>query len=225
MDKLAELYRIRFTEGDRARKDAIWRVLCEAFFQRYVAADATVLDIACGYGEFSRHIRAGRKLAVDLNAEAAAFLPEGVQFWLTSAAELPIESNSVDVCFSSNFFEHLPSKEALDRVLAEALRVLKPGGRYIAMQPNLRYAPGEYWDYYDHVLPLTHLSCSEAFAKAGFQVAELIDRFVPFSTASRLPQRPWMVRCYLAFRPAWRLLGRQFVIVGRKPEEASPAQK
>jgi len=26
------------------------------------------------------------------------------------------------------------------------------------------------------------------------------------------------VRAYLAFPPAWRLLGRQFVIVGRKPE-------
>jgi len=224
MDKLGELYRIRFTEADRARKDEIWRVLCERFFQRYVAPDATVLDIACGYGEFSRYIRAGRKLAVDLNPDAAGFLPEGVQFWQTSAAELPIESDSVDVCFSSNFFEHLPSKEVLDRVLAEALRVLKPGGRYVAMQPNLRYAPGEYWDYYDHVLPLTHLSCSEAFAKAGFRVDELIDRFVPFSTASRLPQRPWMVRWYLACRPSWRLLGRQFVIVGEKPRATSPVR-
>jgi SAM-dependent methyltransferase len=122
---------------------------------------------------------------------------------------------------AATFFEHLPSKEVLDRVLGETLRVLKPGGRYVAMQPNLRYAPGEYWDYYDHVLPLTDRSCFEAFAKAGYRVEELIDRFVPFSTSSKLPQAPWLVRAYLAFPPAWRLLGRQFVIVGRKPALAS----
>jgi len=218
MDDLEKLYRIRFTDADRAKKDQVWRVLCEHFFQGYVLPTDTLLEIGCGYGEFSRHIRAGRKIAIDLNPAAAECLPPDVEFHLASAANLaPIASASVDVCFSSNFFEHLPSKQVLDRVLAETLRVLKPGGRYVAMQPNLRYAPGEYWDYYDHVLPLTHLSCYEAFAKAGYEVTELIDRFVPFSTSSRLPQSPWLVRCYLAFRPAWRVLGRQFVIVGRKP--------
>jgi len=218
MDDLAALYRARFSEADRARKDAIWKVLCEDFFQRYVPPGSTVLDIASGYGEFVRHIRADRKIAIDLNPEAMDFLPEGAEFHLRSADDLScLETDSVDVCFSSNFFEHLPSKNVLDRVLSEALRVLKPGGLYVAMQPNLRYAPGEYWDYYDHVLPLTHLSCREAYAKAGYEVCELIDRFIPFSTASRLPQHPLLVRLYLACRPAWRILGRQFVIVARKP--------
>lgn len=218
MDDLASLYRIRFSEADRVRKEAIWRVLCERFFQRYVRPTDTVLEIACGYGEFIRHIRAGRKIAIDLNPDAASHLPPEVEFHLADATDLSrFEPASVDVCFSSNFFEHLPSKSALDQVLAAARRVLKPGGLYVAMQPNLRYAPGEYWDYYDHILPLTHRSCREAFLKAGFQVPELIDRFVPFSTASRLPQQPWLVRLYLACPPVWRLLGRQFLIVGRKP--------
>ena len=218
MDDLAALYRARFSEADRARKDAIWKVLCENFFQRYVPPGSTVLDLASGYGEFVRHIRADRKIAIDLNPEAREFLPDGAEFHLRSADDLScLVTGSIDVCFSSNFFEHLPSKSVLDRVLTEALRVLKPGGLYVAMQPNLRYAPGEYWDYYDHVLPLTHLSCREAYAKAGYEVCELIDRFIPFSTASRLPQHPLLVRLYLACRPVWRVLGRQFVIVARKP--------
>jgi SAM-dependent methyltransferase len=218
VDDLERLYAIRFSDADRARKDGVWSVLCSRFFQRYVPADATVLELGSGYGEFSRHIRARRKIAVDVNPGAGACLPPDVEFHSSTAEDLSaVMSQSVDVCFSSNLFEHLPSKDALDRVLLEARRVLKPGGRYVALQPNLRYAPGEYWDYYDHVLPLTHLSCSEAFAKAGFEVLEVIDRFVPFSTRSRLPQSPWLVRLYLAFPLAWRVLGRQFLIVARKP--------
>jgi SAM-dependent methyltransferase len=184
-----------------------------------VPADATVLELGSGYGEFSRHIRARRKIAVDVNPGAGACLPPDVEFHPGTAEHLSaVASQSVDLCFSSNFFEHLPSKDALDRVLLEAKRVLKPGGRYVALQPNLRYAPGEYWDYYDHVLPLTHLSCSEAFAKAGFEVLEVVDRFLPFSTRSRLPQSPWLVRLYLALPLVWRILGRQFLIIARKPE-------
>jgi len=84
------------------------------------------------------------------------------------------------------------------------------------MQPNIHYAADKYWDYYDHILPLSHLSCKEAFEKAGFFVETVIPKFVPFSTSSRLPQWPILVKLYLMFPPVWKLLGRQFVIVARK---------
>ena len=32
MQEIKELYEIRFSEVDRAKKDAVWRVLCESFF-------------------------------------------------------------------------------------------------------------------------------------------------------------------------------------------------
>jgi SAM-dependent methyltransferase len=215
---LQALYRARFSDADRMRKDLVWEVLCKRFFQKYVAPTGTVMEIACGYGEFIRHIVSSRKIAIDLNPEAKDFLPPEVEFHLGSASRLGmIADASVDTCFSSNFFEHLPSKEVMDEVLAEVLRVLRPGGLYMVMQPNIRYEPGRYWDYYDHILPLSHLSCREAFAKAGYEVVELIDRFVPFSTDSRLPQHPMLVRLYLKCRPIWKLMGGQFVLVGRKP--------
>ncbi len=217
MEDIAKLYRVRFSDQDRKKKDLIWKVLCEDFFQQYIPETSSVLEIACGYGEFIRHIKAARKIAIDLNRDSKDLLPQEVEFHFASATDLSmLQDASVDVCFSSNFFEHLPSKELMDAVLAEALRVLKPGGLYVAMQPNLRYEPGRYWDYYDHVLPLTHRSCNEAFAKAGYEVVELIDRFIPFSTDSTLPQHPLLVRAYLGMRPLWKLLGGQFVIVARK---------
>ncbi len=218
MKRVDVLYRHRFSPEQRRARDRIWEVLCRRFFQHYVGEGETTLDLGCGYGEFSRFVRARRRVAVDVNPDAGPMLPPEVEFHRADARRLDFLSDgSVDVCFTSNFFEHLPAKADLDAVLGEVLRVLRQGGRLVALQPNIRYAPGEYWDFYDHHLPLSHLSCAEAFAIAGFEVEDLIDRFLPFTTCSPLPKHPLLVRLYLSVRPAWRVLGRQFLIVGRKP--------
>jgi SAM-dependent methyltransferase len=219
MERLDVLYGHRFSEEDRRKRRQIWKVLCENFFQRYVRQTDTVLELACGFGEFISNIRAARKIALDLNPDSARLLPADVEFHLKDAKKLDgIADGEVDVCFVSNFFEHLKTKDEMDELLAQVHRVLRPAGRLVALQPNIKYAPGDYWDFYDHHLPLSHRSCAEAFLKAGFEVEELIDRFLPFTTLSPLPKHPFFVRWYLRLRPAWRFLGRQFLIVGRKPQ-------
>jgi ubiquinone/menaquinone biosynthesis C-methylase UbiE len=218
MGDLDRLYRVRFSAAEREAKDRIWKALCEGYFQRFIPADAVVLDLACGFGEFSRHIRAARRIAVDLNENVASLLPANVEFHSSPADRLDaLGDETVDVCFTSNFFEHLPDKPAMDSVLREVRRVLRPGGLFVAMQPNIRYAGGAYWDYYDHVLPLSHLSAREGFEKNGFVIERLVPRFMPLSTKSAFPQHPVLVRLYLRLPWVWRLLGKQFVIAGRKP--------
>jgi SAM-dependent methyltransferase len=218
MKNIEGLYRYRFSDKDRKTKEGVWRVLCEYFFQQYVKESDTVLDLACGFGEFIRFIKARRKIAVDINPDVESLLPQEIEFHLTQAIQIDfIPSGIVDVCFVSNFFEHLPSKKVLDDVLVEIFRVLRPGGVLIALQPNIKYAPRDYWDYYDHHIPLSHLSCAEAFVKSGFEVIELLRRFLPFTTGAAIPKHPLLVWLYLRVRPAWWLLGRQFLIVGRKP--------
>lgn len=217
MERLDLLYRNRFSDEDRRLRQGIWRVLCQSFFQRYVRNTDTVLELACGFGEFISNIKAARKIAYDLNPEVARLLPPDVEFHGKNAKSLEdLAEGEVDVCFVSNFFEHLKSKDEMDEVLQGIHRVLKAGGLLIALQPNIKYAAGDYWDFYDHHLPLSHRSCAEAFLKAGFQVEELVGRFLPFTTLSPLPKHPFFVRLYLAVRPAWHLLGRQFLIVGRR---------
>lgn len=217
MEKLDKLYEIRFSKDERAAKDAIWSVLCRDYFQQFVAESDTVLDIACGYGEFIRHIKAKHKLAADLNGAVAAELPSDVKFFCSRADQLSeIASGSVDVCFVSNFFEHLEDKRAMDAVLREIHRVLRPAGRFVCMQPNIRYSGGQYWDFYDHVLPLSHLSMAEALEKSGFELQQVVPRFVPFTTKSAYPKHPIFVRLYLHLRFLWPLLGGQFVIVASK---------
>jgi ubiquinone/menaquinone biosynthesis C-methylase UbiE len=218
MTDVEALYDHRFSDAERARKDRLWEVLCERFLQRYVRAEDTVLDLACGLGEFSRHIRAARRIAVDLNASARRLLPDVVEFHAGPAHDLSfLPDGTVDLAFSSNFLEHLPDKAAIDAVLRDVRRVLKPGGRYVVIQPNVRYAYREYWDFYDHHTPLSHLSCGEAFALAGFEVEQVIARFLPFTTKTRVPSHPALLRLYLALPPLWRLFGKQFLLVGRKP--------
>lgn len=218
-DNLKKLYEVRFSDAERASKERVWRVLCKHYFQRFVRPSDTVLDIACGQGEFIRFIKAGRKIAVDVNGAVGAQLPADVNFICASADHMRgVADSSVDVCFASNFFEHLEGKSAMDAVLREAWRVLKPNGLFVNMQPNIRYAAARYWDFYDHLMPLSHLSAAEGFAKQGFSVETLIPRFVPFSTKSVLPQHPILVRAYLALPFVWKLMGGQFLLVARKAE-------
>ena len=87
----------------------------------------------------------------------------------------------------------------------------------MAMGPNIRFVGGAYWDFVDHHLPLTDRTLIEACDSQGFEIAEVIPRFLPYTTRSRLPQSPWIVRLYLACRPAWRLFGAQTWFVARKP--------
>jgi SAM-dependent methyltransferase len=215
---LSRLYNARFPESELQRKNAIWRVICNGFLQRFIAPTDTVIDIACGYGEFLNNINAGKKIAVDLNAEAKRYLDAGIEFHQLHATEFAaIVASRADVVFTSNFLEHLPDKRALELFLDQVLLALKPKGTYLVLGPNLRYLPGKYWDFYDHHLGLTHLSLIEVLQMKGFRIETCIPRFLPFTTQGALPTHPFLVWVYLRLPAIWKILGKQFFIVARKP--------
>jgi len=126
------------------------------------------------------------------------------------------KKGGVDVVFTSNFLEHLPNKKTLDSFLDEVKAVLKPSGKYIILGPNLRYLPGEYWDFYDHHLGLTHLSLSEALKLKGFEIEVCIDRFLPYTTQGSSLTHPFFIWLYLRLPLAWKIFGKQFFIIARK---------
>lgn len=217
-DELSSLYRIRFPQKELQRKNEIWKVLTRDFLQKWVAAEDRVIDVACGYGEFINNIQAANRVAVDLNPDTRFKLDRDVDFHHESATQLSsIGKESANVVFTSNFLEHLPDKKTLDVFLEQVLETLKPGGRYLVLGPNLRYVPGQYWDFYDHHLGLTHLSLAEALGLAGFEIELNIPRFLPYTTHGKLPTHPRLVQLYLRCPWAWPLLGKQFFLVARKP--------
>lgn len=155
---------------------------------------------------------------MDLNPDAVKYLADDVTF-IKQDCSLPwqLPDNSVDVVFTSNFFEHLPSKALLSDTLAQARRCLRPGGCIIALGPNARYVGGAYWDFWDHHLALTEQSLREILEIHGFRVSEAIRKFLPYTMINKRPLPVLFVSLYLMFRPAWRIMGKQFLIVATKP--------
>ncbi|MEQ1940429.1 class I SAM-dependent methyltransferase [Mesorhizobium sp. CN5-321] len=217
MTDLSKIYQSRFANTGLEKRNAVWQVLCRSFFSRYVRPTDTILDLACGYGEFINNIEAANKIGVDLNPDAPTHLAGDVTFHLSAADNLSdIADSSVETVFTSNFLEHLPDKKTCDRVFAEILRVLRPGGTFLILGPNIHYAYKEYWDYYDHYLPLSHLSLAEGLGIAGFNVKEVIPQFLPYTMNNSTPTHPFLISLYLRFPPAWRVMGKQFFVVGEK---------
>ena len=213
---LDSVYGRRFTEDDVARKDAVWAEVAR-YLQRYINATGAVLDIACDRGDFIRNIRARDKWATDIR-DVSAFLPSDVRFvqaeGLSLSSALP--TGHFDAVFMSNYLEHLPSSDSVVGQLRVGHELLKRGGRLIVLQPNIRLVGGAYWDFIDHKVALTEKSLVEAAEIAGFRTEKLITRFLPYTTKSRIPKSPRLVRAYLAFPPAWLLLGKQSLYVGSR---------
>jgi SAM-dependent methyltransferase len=220
-EELERIYRLRF-DDQLALRTRIWGVLAPRFFQRWVQPDATVLDLGCGYGEFINSISARRKLAMDLNTGAIRHLRPPVEFLHQDCSvEWPLAPGTVDVVFSSNFLEHLPSKAHVERTLEHARRALRPGGRLILMGPNIRLLAGAYWDFWDHHVAISDLSLVEALRNRGFDIERSWARFLPYTMAGRGRRRLSArlleigLRVYLSVPVLWRLFGRQFLVIAK----------
>ena len=175
--------------------------------------DGSVLDLACGYGEFINNIDVKTKFAVDLNPDSVTRLSKDVHFACAAADHLPLLDNHlVDRVFTSNFLEHLADKKTCNEVLREVRRVLKPAGHFIVMGPNIRYLYDKYWDFYDHYLPLSHLSLAEGLRAQGFEIVEVVDRFLPYTMQSSLPTSDFLINLYLAIPALWKMFGKQFLV-------------
>jgi 2-polyprenyl-3-methyl-5-hydroxy-6-metoxy-1,4-benzoquinol methylase len=112
-----------------------------------------ILEIGCGRGAnaIPCALQGADVRGQDLNPEAVAKMNEHfAHFGLPGearqgdAARLQFDANSFDVVLSSDFHEHLTSPQQL-AVLAEAHRVLRPGGKLVLKTPNLTYLRTSLW--------------------------------------------------------------------------------
>lgn len=215
-NNLQKEYQQRFQGADLYR-DSVWKILCSEFFSRYISPDSTLLDLGAGWGEFSRNISAEKKYAMDLNPDCGKRVAgHSIFLHQDCSTTWPIDDDGLDVVFTSNFLEHLPSKNIVDKTLGEAFRCLKSGGKMICLGPNIKYVPGAYWDYWDHFIPITEQSMAEALFLKGFKVVEQIDRFLPYTMSADKKPPLIAVSLYLKLPFTWRFFGKQFLIVAEK---------
>jgi SAM-dependent methyltransferase len=214
--ELEKIYSNRFDEHV-AYRNQVWRVLTSQYFSRFIKGDARVLDLGCGYGEFINNIQCSEKLAMDMNPAVPSRLQPGVRFLQQDCSLLwDLPDLYLDAVFTSNFFEHLPSKAALSDTLAQAFRCLKNDGLLIAIGPNVRLVGGAYWDFWDHHLPLSNETLAEALRLFGFQIVSSLPRFLPYTMVNRRPVPMALVSLYLKLPLLWRFFGKQFLVIGRK---------
>jgi len=122
----------------RRRADRRSRVFVE---QAGLGPGRRALELGCGTGVFLERVaRSGARLAgidlsPDLLARGAARLAGVANVTLTrgNAEQMPYPDASVDAVYGSSILHHLD----LDAALAEAFRVLRPGGRAVFAEPNI----------------------------------------------------------------------------------------
>jgi SAM-dependent methyltransferase len=115
----------------------------EPFIARYAdfasARGRRVLEIGCGLGtDLIRFARAGADVtAVDLTPRSIELVGRRLELEgfsgdlrVADAERLPFEDGSFDVVYSWGVLHHTPDTP---RAVAEAVRVLKPGGRLVLM--------------------------------------------------------------------------------------------
>lgn len=213
---LDALYTGRFDAVAERRKDVTWKEICR-HLQRYVPETASVLDVGCDRGYFIRHIRARERWATDARDMRAALGPEIAFVRADAAARLSeLVPRRFDRVFLSNVLEHLRDPEEVVSLLSACRELLEDEGRVIVLQPNARLVGGAYWDFLDHRVPLTERSLDEAARLAGLRAVKVVTRFLPYTTKTRIPAHPLLVRAYLACPPAWLLLGKQTLYIAAR---------
>lgn len=211
------LYIVRFSKEEIKAKQKMWKILCEDFFQKFIDKKDKILDLGCGFGEFINNIACDEKFAVDVDRESLKFLDKNVKKYCRACTNISFFSdNFFDAIFVSNLLEHLNSKKDVEKTLKDIFRILKKNGKLLILQPNIKYAYKEYWDYFDHNLAFSHLSMREILEKIGFNIKLIIPKFLPYTTKIRFSNVDIFIKLYLNLKLLQKIYGKQMFIIAEK---------
>lgn len=148
----------------------------------------SVLDVGCGTGDLT--LRAARKVGREAHVAGIDASPQmigvaqrkaarkgrAVDFRLAPIEDLPFADGEFDVALSSFMLHHLPDDLKV-RGLAEVRRVLKPGGRLIAvdLKPGGGVI-GSVMKLFGHSLPADYGNqLRESISAASFSDVEILN--------------------------------------------------
>jgi 2-polyprenyl-3-methyl-5-hydroxy-6-metoxy-1,4-benzoquinol methylase len=155
----------------KRRVFSTFNTLLTNFGQSPMTEGKKLLDLGAADGSLG-------KVAQQDGVEASSLdVSDGINF---ETDRLPFEDQIFDVVTAVSLIEHLYSPGVM---LSEIMRVLKPGGAFIAVTPNWRYCYKFFYDDPTHVHPYSQRSLAFLFSSAGFEPVTVV---------------PWLV-C----KPSW----------------------
>ena len=147
-------------EAYTATKDTTWRYLGFRDISRLLCCHSTVdlaLDYGCGTGMSSRLLRSlgyhvkGVDVSPTMLQQAKVDSPD-LELSLLTDGTLPFDDETFDLVFSSLVLFEIGSKEDLKAYMAEACRVLKPEGIFVALTGSAEGFTGN-WACFDTSFP------------------------------------------------------------------------
>lgn len=138
------LYYERFDQDLLEKRPLVRQLVGDAFERLFPEKVDNLLDVGCGTGFYfpllCQHAEqvTGVDVCEPMLDEARELIEARELTNCTvrqgSALELPFEDASMDVVHSWDFLHHVPD---VAQAISEISRVLKPGGRYVVLEPNL----------------------------------------------------------------------------------------
>jgi len=200
---------------DDPNRRIVWRVLND-YLAPWIPPGGRVLELGAGYCHWINGVRAASRVAVDLWPELPRHTAPGVEARvLDAAAQLrSLGALEFTTVLASNVLEHFDPDTAAG-VIEDVRGLLAPGGRFIIIQPNFRYAYRRYFDDYTHRSVFTDVSLSALLRSKGFRIERCLPRFMPYSMqGTRRTVRPWWIKAYLR-SPIKPRSGQMLIVAGK----------
>jgi ubiquinone/menaquinone biosynthesis C-methylase UbiE/biotin operon repressor len=154
-----------------------WKGIAEALLK--LLPPMVIADLGAGEGTISQLMaqRAKKVIAIDNSEKMVEFGSElarkhgieNLEYRLGDLEEVPIRSGTVDLAFLSQALHHARHPE---RAIAEAWRILKPGGRIAILDLNRHHFEEAREMYADLWLGFTELELEQYLKAAGFEKLE-----------------------------------------------------
>ncbi|MGD0499289.1 MAG: metalloregulator ArsR/SmtB family transcription factor [Bryobacteraceae bacterium] len=154
-----------------------WKGIAEALLK--LMPPMAIADLGAGEGTLAQLMaqRAKRVIAIDNSKKMVAFGSQlarrhgirNLEYRLGDLEDVPIRTRTVDLAFLSQALHHARHPE---RAIAEAWRILKPGGRIAVLDLNRHHLEEAREMYADLWLGFTELEMERFLKGAGFKNVE-----------------------------------------------------
>lgn len=147
------------------------------FVSRFLDSGSCLMEIGAGDCVFAtRAARLVRRvIALDISEVITSTVRDiaNLEVIISDGTSIPVDPASVDIAYSDQLMEHLHPDDALTQ-LANLVRAIRPGGKYVCITPNRVTGPHDISRGFDDVATGLHLREYNAheirtmFLSAGF---------------------------------------------------------